>query len=348
MNLRTFLSLAALFFLTGVSATPIGQSGVASSAAKAPGTKCTSFDDRKEWRDLTIEQRLSYINAVLCLHKLPPRDPTRAATSRYEEFQATHILLTDRVHSVGHFLPWHRHLGTLYGNALREECGYNGPTAYWDWSRDADVSTPILESPIFDPVTGFGGDGVPGTYTLPPDPKNESAIGPFPGFGGRIWKGCVMDGPFKDTVFHLGPGRMITDHCLVRGVDDQWKRMLTSENVKNMLKARTYEEFRLVIDAFNGIHGGGHILVGGEMTNTYSAGADPLFYLHHANLDRVWWHWQQADPANRLYDLSGPTTKGGNIPITLDFELDFPALGPNITVRDTMDSSLEPNCFTYE
>lgn len=61
-------------------------------------TKLTNDIDSR--RDLTIEQRLDYINAVLCLHTLPPRDKTRAATSRYEEFQATHILLTDRVHSV--------------------------------------------------------------------------------------------------------------------------------------------------------------------------------------------------------------------------------------------------------
>lgn len=51
-------------------------------------------------RDLTVEQRFSYIDAVHCLHTLPPHDKTRAATTRFEEFQATHILLTDRIHSV--------------------------------------------------------------------------------------------------------------------------------------------------------------------------------------------------------------------------------------------------------
>lgn len=29
-------------------------------------------------------------------------------------------------------------------------------------------------SPIWGPVTGFGGDGVPGIYTVPPNPTNIS------------------------------------------------------------------------------------------------------------------------------------------------------------------------------
>lgn len=70
--------------------------------------------------------------------------------------------------------------------------------------------------------------------------------------------------------------------------------------------------------------------------------------MHHAALDKVWWDWQRADPEQRMYAISGYTTMGGKVPVTLDFQLDFPALGPNVTVGDTMDSLLEPGCFTYE
>jgi tyrosinase len=27
---------------------------------------------------------------------------------------------------------------------------------------------------------------------------------------------------------------------------------------------------------------------------------DPIFYFHHAALDRLWWIWQMQDPAKRL------------------------------------------------
>ncbi|KAJ3516677.1 hypothetical protein NMY22_g14149 [Coprinellus aureogranulatus] len=306
---------------------------------------CSQIRLFKEWRDMEKADQLGYIAAVQCLMKLPPHDKSRPdPKSRYQEFQATHVYLTERVHSVGHFLPWHRHLGTLYANALRDECGYKGPIAFWDWSRDADqTDVPLSKSPIFDPVYGFGGDGVSGTYTLPKGATGNNSM-PF-GF-----KGCVQDGPFKDARSNLGPGKLVTEHCIVRGITEFWRNTVTSRVVDVVLQSKTYEDLRIIVDAFvNGpIHGGGHGIVGGEMLNVYSAGADPLFYLHHANLDRVWWKWQEADRNRRLYDISGPTEQNGNIQVKLDFMLDFPALGPNVTVFEVMDAGAYPGCFTYD
>ncbi|TFK21692.1 Di-copper centre-containing protein [Coprinopsis marcescibilis] len=331
------LSLALGFFASSVVAVPAEHP----VSRRAP---CSQIDVHKEWRDLTTTEKADYIRAVKCLMTTPPREQREAVTNRYEEFQATHILLTERVHSVGHFLPWHRHLNNLYHGALRNECGYTGPFTFWDWSRDADSTLPLKNSPIFDPNTGFGGDGVPGTYKLPPDPKGES----FTNVGN--YKGCIGDGPFKGVMVHRGPGKLITTHCIVRGIDESWRRGVVSSNVNNIIQtSATYERFRLTIDDLmrGHIHGSGHGIVGGEMLNIYSAGADPLFYLHHANLDRVWWKWQNANPSQRTYELSGPTTQQGKIQITLDFMMDFPALGPNITVRDVMDASQSPSCFKY-
>ncbi|KAF6747277.1 hypothetical protein DFP72DRAFT_1016478 [Ephemerocybe angulata] len=147
--------------------------------------KCPNIYVHKEWRDLTVKDRLAYIKAVKCLQALPSSIPT-AARSRYEDFQATHIDLTERIHLVGHFLPWHRHQINLYGRALRNECRYKGPIA-------------LLQSPIFDEVTGFGGNGVPGTYTLPDDVSQT----PEP----YRYVGCIQTGPYRDSVstVHLGP-----------------------------------------------------------------------------------------------------------------------------------------------
>lgn len=30
-----------------------------------------------------------------------------------------------------------------------------------------------------------------------------------------------------------------------------------------------------------------------------------MFFLHHANLDRLWWLWQSVNPSVRLYEMGG-------------------------------------------
>lgn len=35
---------------------------------------------------------------------------------------------------------------------------------------------------------------------------------------------------------------------------------------------------------------------------------DPTFFLHHANLDRLWWKWQTMDLPARLLDMGGRNT----------------------------------------
>jgi len=48
----------------------------------------------------------------------------------------------------------------------------------------------------------------------------------------------------------------------------------------------------------NGIHGSVHIWVGGTMSNASVSPADPVFWLHHANLDRLWWDWYRSPQGN--------------------------------------------------
>jgi tyrosinase len=48
----------------------------------------------------------------------------------------------------------------------------------------------------------------------------------------------------------------------------------------------------------NGIHGSVHIWVGGTMSDASVSPADPVFWLHHANLDRLWWAWYNSPQGN--------------------------------------------------
>ena len=46
----------------------------------------------------------------------------------------------------------------------------------------------------------------------------------------------------------------------------------------------------------NGPHGSIHVRVGGDMGSVPTASYDPLFYFHHANVDRIWARWQGLHP----------------------------------------------------
>jgi tyrosinase len=65
--------------------------------------------------------------------------------------------------------------------------------------------------------------------------------------------------------------------------------------VPSAMAQTSYDNFSAPI---NGIHGMVHIWVGGTMSNVMVSPADPVFWLHHANLDRLWWTWYNSPAGN--------------------------------------------------
>jgi tyrosinase len=59
------------------------------------------------------------------------------------------------------------------------------------------------------------------------------------------------------------------------------------------------------------------------MLNGVSSPGDPLFYLHHTWLDKVFWDWQARDRATRTTTISGTN-------IGPDFSPGFPPRPSNI------------------
>lgn len=41
------------------------------------------------------------------------------------------------------------------------------------------------------------------------------------------------------------------------------------------------------------------------MSNPISSPGDPIFYLHHTWLDKIWWDWQAQDLPRRLTEIEG-------------------------------------------
>jgi tyrosinase len=59
------------------------------------------------------------------------------------------------------------------------------------------------------------------------------------------------------------------------------------------MSAATFASFQSQI---SGVHGSVHVRTGGDMGSVPTAAYDPIFYLHHGNVDRLWADWQAAHP----------------------------------------------------
>ena len=86
-----------------------------------------------------------------------------------------------------------------------------------------------------------------------------------------------------------------------------------------------------------------------DLSFAYTMSAsDPLFYLHHANLDRIWWNWQMLDLPNRLHDITGRTTWGPPYRnVTLDFPLNMGTEAPVVSIRDVVDIRKDILSYSY-
>ncbi|KAL7129322.1 hypothetical protein ABFS83_13G059000 [Erythranthe nasuta] len=74
---------------------------------------------------------------------------------------------------------------------------------------------------------------------------------------------------------------------------------------------------------------------GEDMGNFYSAGRDPLFYCHHANVDRMWTLWQYFLPSNKVPDKRITDTDFLN---TAFLFYDENAQLVRVTVKDCLDN----------
>ncbi|KAH8809364.1 putative tyrosinase [Xylogone sp. PMI_703] len=281
---------------------------------------------RKEWRVLSYEERQEYYRAVKCLATRPSRLGLNGTV--YDDFAWVHTLSSEQTHNSSTFMPWHRAVLNLYEKILVEECSFTGHVPYWDWTLDwADLA----HSSIWHPVSGFGGDGAP---------NGTTTVG---------WGRCVVDGPFKDLrpIYFNGSYH---PHCISRGFHHKERKgylfgeQCRPEAMGFIMRQEGFVNFVFALEStvHNMIHDG----IAGDFT-AFTASNDPLFFLHHGQLDRLWWQWQQMDPSRRLYDYSGLYETGNTVKATLKDTLSLGGLANDVTVGDVMDTQGGFLCYRY-
>ncbi|KAJ3061034.1 hypothetical protein HK102_009277, partial [Quaeritorhiza haematococci] len=206
-----------------------------------------------------------------------------------------------------------------------QTCNPNVNATFWDWSLDSQAPE---KSIIFD---YFGHNG-----------QNEE-------------EPCVIDGPFANWQAYFPE-----PHCVKRyfggssGPNATVPALYSPEEMYLIIEeSRTFDEFRgwFEYTAHNMVHD----FVGGrkgEMTGFHSTN-DPIFFVHHSNIDRYWYLWQKRNGFTHLWEDYAYRDYEGN-KVSPDDVLDINTLssvflsGQTVRVKDTLNTLAGGDwCYTY-
>ena len=297
---------------------------------------------RKDYNDLTEEERQLYIKAV----------QTAKERGIYDIFVTLHKFgVNDKyAHQTNGFFPWHRKFLLEYENMLRgldKEFECIG-LPFWNWAQESKVCQLInqgLDSEHEDDnkargkkttcesyedvgsiIKDFGGKG------NPMKPLRDS------GFRRAF---CVTSGPFSDKVMWKD---FEDRQCLSRGTD--WHTRTTCQDSRGQPMAcaqsfsggamvgrvaltqimkRSVNHAQFMRDMYGVPHGSPHVKIGGHMGAMWSP-QDPLFFSHHAFIDKLWWNHQDchdegADKKDVMWMKDRSTHSDQELPFCFPFNM---------------------------
>jgi tyrosinase len=207
-------------------------------------------------------------------------------------------------HSGPSFLPWHRWMLILLEHHLQRvlnDADFGIP--YWDWAADGELPAEQQMTAEIWREDYLGGSGSPVT------------TGPF---AEGSWQVNIEQG-FAPGSF--SPTLVSTNRGLQRSLGSDANMLPTKAEVRAAVHRneptviydatpwdRNSAGFRNELEGWpNGpiMHNRVHVWIGGDMGPATSPN-DPVFYLNHCNVDRIWSGWQQIHN-NPVY-VPGPNS----------------------------------------
>jgi len=231
---------------------------------------------RKNQSTLTSTEKSRFVAAVHALK----------ANGGYDGYVQQHMSFMSSAHRASAFLPWHREFLRRFEADLRAiDASVTLP--YWNWTVDNSATSSIWADDFMGP------DGRPS--------DGQVMTGPF-AYSGGAWT-LAFDGPYLRR-------RM--------GVSSSSPTLPAPNDVTNALATTPYDlspyndgfslaGFRNTLEGWrNGpqLHNRVHVWVGGSM-GPASSPNDPVFFLHHCFVDKLWADWQAAHPGEGYVPVSG-------------------------------------------
>ena len=286
--------------------------------------------------ELSASDRSAFVNAVLALKAAPSKIPAAGTAvtagggtpNRYDDYVWMHNTVGVSAHFGSAFGPWHREFLRQFEVDLRQVSGNpNVVIPYWDfttgrapgdanWPFTDDLVGPlgdgsglVASGPFSNPATFrmnirrrvFRDDNaaqVPDTNVqLRRRPGGVSAGFNLP-TAANARQGMAMTTPYDATPFNEASLLQTATNAIIQG----WLAQ----------SFRKYLEWAL----HNGVHtwiggqddwqaGAAPAFIGGPMSFPDVAVNDPIFWLHHCNVDRLWTTWQQRRPPGTYVPATG-------------------------------------------
>ncbi len=275
---------------------------------------------RKSAVNLTAQEREAFVEALHLMKTIPSQyDDTWNA---YDYFVDLHVQAFDEhtgAHMAPGFLPWHRELLHRFEAEMRRASGNPDLTLpYWDWTEPESFTIVFSDDLL-------GGDG---------DPDDNGFVNRGPFRKGEWAMAATYDDTDDEWDDEIDPDMTLLPLGLQRRFDiaREFGPLPTADDVADLLDTpRLYDsapydetaDYRISMrnylegfrgeDAPSAMHNIIHLWVGGDM-QTASSPNDPVFFMHHANIDRLWHLWQQ-EYGNSTYPTTAQTHHGLDEPL---------------------------------
>jgi tyrosinase len=235
-------------------------------------------------------------------------------------------------HGSWYFLPWHRGYLSAFERIIRDAIvAEGGPDdwalPYWNYNDDTQPDPRTIPAPFTDPTMP---DGSPNALFTPYRFGDRSNGGALTIPSNFVALDALAEPQFAPNVQlpgGFGGGEWAVDH---------------SGGAIGMLERVPHGPVHSVI--------GGQGLVGstwkrGLMGAFETAGLDPIFWLHHCNIDRLWEVWLQRDASHE--NPAKPAWLGG--PSNRPFVMPDPQGGEwFFNCGDVIDTTAQPLEYIYD
>ncbi len=270
---------------------------------------------RKNARWLTNKERSNFLKAVVGLKGRYEKQDTLTMTV-YDFYPLEHRIvrrrrlarspaqhLRDGGHGGPAFLPWHREWLRRFEMDL-QTIDSTVTLPYWDLidpvgSREVlfqdNFMGPDGSGPDGEMTSGFFRENVPETERPSwwPDDVNGN---PLHGFPIRQTL-SVEERPLSMQRRGFNTTTLTRQFGLDRTADP-WTEFPTRRDMEELLSLPDYITFQTFIESME-FHGWGHVWIGGLMGRPATSPNDPMFFLHHCEVDHVWALWQDENDQDR-------------------------------------------------